>query len=397
MKLTSVSRKSIIFFVFLFLLSFTFSNSIEAAEKTKKVQIQQKVNMSWLDKNGEKTIESLACGAQIPVNSKLKITAQMKNKGGDITTVVQFKNKDGFDYYDYYDGVLKIDGKNASKNQYHQLIDDGLSMKLTTSYKKIELEVKSIGSSNDEAILDINYSYTSSKKEKTITKSETFCGQFVSTGATYDVTLYDYDGTLISKEKVTSGNSLKIPEVKRTGYSLLGFSSDPYGENGYYKSESVSRSLTLYAVYEKQQFSVFFYVNNEIYKEVMIDYGEDVKQIEAPTLTGMKFEGWDGDFKNVTENRDIIAKYSKIEVHNSTSISFKEIETKNGSDKKDTEKTKIISRSSMGSDSTDKGIEIKNKKEDGLNYLGIWAAGAIIAVVMYWIYRKRIKRKREPI
>lgn len=390
MKLTSVSRKSIIFFVFLFLLSFTFSNSIDAAENTKKVQIQQKVNMSWLDKDSEKTIESLACGVQIPVNSKLKITAQMKNKGWDITTVVQFKNKEGFDYYDYYDGVLKIEGKNASKNQYHQLIDDGLSIKLTTSYKKIELEVKSIGSSDDEAVLDINYSYTSSKKEKTVTKSETFCGQFVSTGATYD-------GTLISKEKVTSGNSLKLPEVKRTGYSLLGFSSDPYGENGYYKNESVSRSLTLYAVYEKQQFSVFFYVNNEIYKEVMIDYGEDVKQIEAPTLTGMKFEGWDGDFKNVTENRNITVKYSKVEAHSSTSISFKEIETKNGSNKNDTEKTKIISRSSMGKTSADDGIEIKNKKEDGLNYLGIWAAGAIIAVVMYWLYRKRNKRKREPI
>lgn len=62
------------------------------------------------------------------------------------------------------------------------------------------------------------------------------------------------------------------------------------------------------ANYEDLKFKVTYLVNDEVYKEIEVKYGEDAPDLEFDSQYG-KFSGWKGDFNNVIEDRTITSTY----------------------------------------------------------------------------------------
>lgn len=122
---------------------------------------------------------------------------------------------------------------------------------------------------------------------------------------TYQVKFYDWDGTVISTQTVTEGESAVLPEnPTKEGYDFLGWDKSV---------ANIRENTEFFADFEKKQYTVVFVDwENQLIEVKNFEYGDILTTPEYTNIQGYTFEGWDEIIKGntiVTSNMVVSAKY----------------------------------------------------------------------------------------
>ena len=141
------------------------------------------------------------------------------------------------------------------------------------------------------------------------TVNHTLTAHAVSAVPKYTVVFMDFDGTALSTQYITAGESATAPESPaRQGYTFTGWSNS---------FENITADTTLIAQYEKEDVTVNKYIVNFVDNEgklissQLVEEGASATAPESPSKSGYTFTGWDTDFNNVTENLTVTAQFEK--------------------------------------------------------------------------------------
>ncbi len=145
----------------------------------------------------------------------------------------------------------------------------------------------------------------------TIDQNENNGYPFIGVKTTYVVNFIDFDGAVLSTQRVAEGQDAQAPaNPSREGYVFVGWDKD---------FTNVRSDLDVYAVYEEAQvipetYTVTFVgFNGEVISEQQVNVGEDaVAPTEVTAPEGYEFKGWDKDFTNVHEDLIVNAVFEKI-------------------------------------------------------------------------------------
>lgn len=119
---------------------------------------------------------------------------------------------------------------------------------------------------------------------------------------TYSVKFLDYDGTVLKTQTVERYKNAAAPNVSnKTGLTFTGWDK-PF--------DNVREDLVITAQYAVNTYTVnFLDWNGSILKSQKVSYGGSAAPPPSPTREGYIFQGWNGDYTNVTGNRTITASY----------------------------------------------------------------------------------------
>ena len=139
----------------------------------------------------------------------------------------------------------------------------------------------------------------------------------------YTVTFKDWDGKVLSDQKVTYQDTAKVPEnPARTGYTFTGWDKT---------FDKVTGDLTVTAEYKKNEYTVAFKDwDGKILSNQKVTYEDTAKAPENPARTGYTFTGWDKTFDKVIGDLTVTAEYKKnavIVVKPSVSVMNKQVLT----------------------------------------------------------------------
>ncbi len=141
------------------------------------------------------------------------------------------------------------------------------------------------------------------------TKSCVVCGyaeQGQGTEPAHIVRFVDFDGRVLSSQGVKNGSSAIEPEnPSRTGYNFIGWDKEFC---------NVTEDLTVSARYEIQKFTVTFKDGDTVLEEQQVEYGKDAQPPRNPSRPpeewgNWQFDGWEGDFRHITEDVAVQAKF----------------------------------------------------------------------------------------
>lgn len=92
----------------------------------------------------------------------------------------------------------------------------------------------------------------------------------------YTVTYNTANGSVVAPATVAWNTAAPMPEPKRTGYNFLGW----FREDGtQYNGEVITEDTTLTARWDVQMLTVTFYLDNEIYATVNVEYGTTLAKV----------------------------------------------------------------------------------------------------------------------
>lgn len=152
-----------------------------------------------------------------------------------------------------------------------------------------------------------------------VTKSAVITG--TKTGAKRTITFIPGRGTGTINPIVTAYNTeikLDGSGFSREGYTLSGWAVSATGTKVYEADESivVTKDMTLYALWQKNTYTVTFKDGDTVLATVVAEHGNYVEYPEAaPVKEGYTFKGWDVDIENtpVTKDVTINAVFEKAE------------------------------------------------------------------------------------
>ena len=127
---------------------------------------------------------------------------------------------------------------------------------------------------------------------------------------TYNVTFYDWDGTVLKTEVVQQGESATAPaNPTRTGYTFAGWDK---------AFSNVQGNLNVTATYTQNsvtEYTVKFCDwNGTVLKTQTVQQGQSATAPSNPTREGYTFTGWDKSFANVQSDLTVNAVYTKNSV-----------------------------------------------------------------------------------
>ena len=131
----------------------------------------------------------------------------------------------------------------------------------------------------------------------------------------FTVTFVDWNGTVLSTQKVKAGESATAPtapsraEDAQYVYTFSGWDND---------FTNITADTTVKAVYSttaKTYLVTFLGFDGEVLKTEYVEYGKSATAPEIPVVEGYAFAGWDKEFKNITEETTITAKFEQVAVY----------------------------------------------------------------------------------
>ena len=135
-----------------------------------------------------------------------------------------------------------------------------------------------------------------------------------------NVTYIDEDDTT-TKTIILGNKAENIDSKGKEGYSFKYWSEDK--ETEYDFDKGVFEDLTLYAVYEKNVYTVTFIDNNEIYDQIqVVNEGEKAHKVEDPSIEGYTFKYWvdesstEYDFDSPVTRNIILTSHYDINKYN---------------------------------------------------------------------------------
>lgn len=127
------------------------------------------------------------------------------------------------------------------------------------------------------------------------------------------IIFYDSDGTIAKEQEVACGQKFEIPYSSKEGYNFLGYNTQADGSGVPLQSNIAEQSLSYYPIFQPLFYTVTYYVDNKIYKQQEVSYGQEVENITPPSKEGYTFIGW-SDTGKVASNIEVYAKYQPQEV-----------------------------------------------------------------------------------
>ena len=121
----------------------------------------------------------------------------------------------------------------------------------------------------------------------------------------YTVTFKDYDGRVISTQKVSYGEdaTAPMPPSSRTGYRFAGWSEN---------NKNITKDTVIVAIYNINKYTVTFKdYDGKVLKTETVNYGSSATAPSNPTRSGYVFSYWNGNYKNVTSNQTVTAVYNR--------------------------------------------------------------------------------------
>ena len=93
---------------------------------------------------------------------------------------------------------------------------------------------------------------------------------------------------------------LNAQQFSKIGYSFIGWAKTPNGPKDYDDcdefTQNITNSVTLYALWKENEYTISFAVNNDEYKQtvssIQIEYDKYISDIPTLTLAGYRFIGW---------------------------------------------------------------------------------------------------------
>ena len=116
------------------------------------------------------------------------------------------------------------------------------------------------------------------------------------------------DNTYLEKESYKD-ELLESPlNPQKDGYTFIGWYIDKELTQSYNFNDAVNSSFKLYAKFDLNKYHVSYIINNNVYANVVVEYGQKVESI-IPTLdSGLIFDGWFFDeafSKPLTDNKTV--------------------------------------------------------------------------------------------
>ena len=212
------------------------------------------------------------------------------------------------------------------KNKYTvTYINEGIE------YHKETLEYGSVVTSIQDPIKE-GYTFTGWYNENnqkvnhpiTVTKNITLYSKYEIN--TYKVSYYNEGTKYIEDQKINYKENALKPNIdpSKIGYTFKYWSIKENGEE-YEFSTKITKDITLYAVYEKNKYTVTYINEGVEYHKEILEYGSVVTSIQDPIKEGYTFTGWYNE-NNQKVNHPItvtknITLYSKYEI-NVYTVSF---------------------------------------------------------------------------
>ena len=127
------------------------------------------------------------------------------------------------------------------------------------------------------------------------------------------VTFVDWDGTVLSSVKVTSGDAATAPaDPTREGYTFIGWDKD---------FSMVTDHMTITAQYQINRYRVrFFDFDDTLLHTDSVEYQAAAVAPADPYRTGYTFTGWDKAFDSITADLDVYAQYEMGEDYDMTIV-----------------------------------------------------------------------------
>ncbi|MDL2276796.1 hypothetical protein LJC02_03985 [Breznakia sp. OttesenSCG-928-G09] len=316
MNKTGTIRKVVTFAVLTISVVFSLLTGIFSVE-AKEVYFDLSLSSSAKVISASGQAYSLESTTDVPYGSTVKITMNVVNHSGVVDSKILFIEKEGIKFKDYYKGVLKINGRNASQDEYTSYLNSGKAIALNGTKTTYELEVITIGSSRDKISVDMKISSSGiTMGDKSETYEHSFRGKFAFNNTTHIVNFYDGE-ILLKQVKVKNNQVVDAPIVSKNGYNFLGFNTQLDGKGFFYNGEKIKKSMNLYATFVIKQYRVSYYVDNELYYQTFVNYGEDGEAIVGPKKSNNTFLGWSENLHNITEDTVVYALYQKDEISKS--------------------------------------------------------------------------------
>lgn len=259
---------------------------------------------------------ALTSSTSIPNGAKIRLKIQVKNQSGTIDSALSFKEKEGFEFQTYSDGVVKVNGESLSRENYKKIIGKGYGVSLGTTSTIVEIEVKATKSTRGKISGDIivasDQITVGDDKER---YEQLFHGNLEGTSY-HSVNFYDGD-TLLESVIVANNQTIDIPNIQKEGHNLLGFNLLADGKGSYYDGEKVTKSMDLYAIFNKQKFQVSYYIDEILYYQEVVFYGDNASYITPEAEEDNIFVGWDGDLSNIQSDTNVYAVFEIVKASKS--------------------------------------------------------------------------------
>ncbi|MDR1754817.1 MAG: InlB B-repeat-containing protein [Eubacterium sp.] len=136
--------------------------------------------------------------------------------------------------------------------------------------------------------------------------------------ALHIVTFVDWDGSVLSSQKILSGTSAFSPQdPEKEGYIFTGWDKS---------FDSVTQDLVVTALYTAKTYTVTFKdINGNNLKSEIVEHGKAAAAPIPPEFVGYKFTGWDKSFDSVTQDLVVTALYAA----KTYTVTFKDINGNN--------------------------------------------------------------------
>ncbi|MFV0394510.1 MAG: hypothetical protein ACK5LC_08950 [Coprobacillaceae bacterium] len=302
-------KKRTIYLLFLILLNLSYIVNSSTITATNYFQLQQSSNAYWIDQGQIKNLPATTSSESIPYGSVLRLDFNITNNSGNLSSSISSLKKQGISFLDYYSGILKINGNNASKEQYNSLINgQGLSTTLSPSNTSISIDVMSVGTPYQKIAVDLQIlsnDITSGMNTKTY--EHAFYSNFSSIEKV-NINFYDSTGSLIQSITTTKNEYITSPNTSLYGYNLIGFNTSHDGSGTYFHG-TANDSINLYAIFEPKKFTVNYFVDDQLFESKIYSFGTDASNLVPPDKEHSKFVKWNVDLSSISNDVNAYAIY----------------------------------------------------------------------------------------
>ncbi|MDQ0361790.1 InlB B-repeat-containing protein [Breznakia pachnodae] len=332
------------------------------------------------------TLTPLSSQTNIPYGANVQLHFNVTNLPDNQITA-KFERTYGMEYLAYYSGVLQIDGRVVSQQEYSQFISStGASITCANQQTTIILTVKSVGSTQGKITGSLSITVPNdSSSVKTQKLEHAFYGNYAFPKE-HNVQFY-HEGTLLSNQNVIDGSTPMIPSLSDTdGYTFVGFNTQKDGSGSFYQNDAIHESVNLYAIFQKVQYTVNYYVDGELFHSEQVYYMESPKSITPDKEEGRTFLKWDRSLETITSNVDVYAIFeSEDEEEIKNNLRFRITDKQYGEEATITEKNHVIHVSDVISNPD---LEIKEititREETQISLFPLLCIGGIIIIYIIW-------------